>query len=307
MVIERYTFSPKPGIEGLASFFTFGGLPSAHDPRGQFTMKYSNVAVWILAFSASTAAPLFAQDKGKEKAADAVQVIEAKAKSPALLAFEALEKDADAAYKAWREAYGAADKETRKKMGRNSFKEITPKFEAGASKYIGTDGAVPYLGWLVQNAGRSNPELGANSFMTLLRSHAMSPELSRIASMLPRFDYIVANDKEEATKLITTIYKSNPNPKVRGYAAFGVLKPAIENNPVDSKEYMAAKATLLSAMKEADDKRLSKQIQSTIDVREKFGIGIVAPDIVGADLNGVEFKLSDYRGKVIFLDFWGNW
>ena len=36
-------------------------------------------------------------------------------------------------------------------------------------------------------------------------------------------------------------------------------------------------------------------------------VGKVAPDIVGKDLDGVEFKLSDYRGKVVFLDFWGNW
>ena len=35
--------------------------------------------------------------------------------------------------------------------------------------------------------------------------------------------------------------------------------------------------------------------------------GDVAPDIVGVDLDGVEFKLSDYKGKVIFLDFWGDW
>lgn len=36
-------------------------------------------------------------------------------------------------------------------------------------------------------------------------------------------------------------------------------------------------------------------------------IGMVAPDIVANDLDGVEFKLSDYRGKVVVLDFWGNW
>jgi peroxiredoxin len=36
-------------------------------------------------------------------------------------------------------------------------------------------------------------------------------------------------------------------------------------------------------------------------------IGKVAPDIVGEDLDGVKFKLSDYRGKVVVLDFWGDW
>lgn len=36
-------------------------------------------------------------------------------------------------------------------------------------------------------------------------------------------------------------------------------------------------------------------------------VGMVAPEISGPDLDGVEFKLSDYRGQVVFLDFWGDW
>ena len=37
------------------------------------------------------------------------------------------------------------------------------------------------------------------------------------------------------------------------------------------------------------------------------GVGKLAPEIKGKDLDGVEFKLSDYRGKVVMLDFWGDW
>ena len=33
----------------------------------------------------------------------------------------------------------------------------------------------------------------------------------------------------------------------------------------------------------------------------------VAPDIEGEDMEGKKFKLSDYRGKVVMLDFWGHW
>jgi cytochrome oxidase Cu insertion factor (SCO1/SenC/PrrC family) len=40
---------------------------------------------------------------------------------------------------------------------------------------------------------------------------------------------------------------------------------------------------------------------------EALAIGKVAPDIVGEDIDGKEFKLSEYRGKVVVLDFWGNW
>ena len=41
--------------------------------------------------------------------------------------------------------------------------------------------------------------------------------------------------------------------------------------------------------------------------RERLQIGMVAPDIVGPDIDGVEFRLSDYRGKVVVIDFWGDW
>ena len=40
---------------------------------------------------------------------------------------------------------------------------------------------------------------------------------------------------------------------------------------------------------------------------QNLRIGMIAPDIVAKDFDGVEFKLSDYRGKVLVLDFWGNW
>lgn len=36
-------------------------------------------------------------------------------------------------------------------------------------------------------------------------------------------------------------------------------------------------------------------------------IGQPAPEISGVDLDGVPFRLSDYRGKVVVLDFWGHW
>jgi peroxiredoxin len=32
-----------------------------------------------------------------------------------------------------------------------------------------------------------------------------------------------------------------------------------------------------------------------------------APEIKGADQDGVEFALSDYRGKAVMLDFWAQW
>lgn len=45
---------------------------------------------------------------------------------------------------------------------------------------------------------------------------------------------------------------------------------------------------------------------NTVD-KAGLPIGSVAPEIVGQDQNGVMFKLSDYRGKIVVLDFWGDW
>jgi hypothetical protein len=36
-------------------------------------------------------------------------------------------------------------------------------------------------------------------------------------------------------------------------------------------------------------------------------VGCRAPDFEATDVDGVRFKLSDYRGKVVVLDFWGFW
>jgi hypothetical protein len=40
---------------------------------------------------------------------------------------------------------------------------------------------------------------------------------------------------------------------------------------------------------------------------EALVVGKVAPDFEAEDQDGVAFKLSDYRGKVVALDFWGFW
>ncbi len=35
--------------------------------------------------------------------------------------------------------------------------------------------------------------------------------------------------------------------------------------------------------------------------------GKPAPEIAGIDADGKKFLLSDYRGKVVLLDFWASW
>jgi hypothetical protein len=52
---------------------------------------------------------------------------------------------------------------------------------------------------------------------------------------------------------------------------------------------------------------LGDQAKASIHEMKDLVVGKTAPDIAGEDTAGVAFKLSDYRGKVVLLDFWGNW
>ncbi|MBS4209712.1 thiol-disulfide oxidoreductase ResA [Bacillus sp. FJAT-50079] len=45
----------------------------------------------------------------------------------------------------------------------------------------------------------------------------------------------------------------------------------------------------------------------TKDTRTKIAVGDQAPDFVLTDMDGNKHKLSDYRGKGVFLNFWGTY
>jgi peroxiredoxin len=52
---------------------------------------------------------------------------------------------------------------------------------------------------------------------------------------------------------------------------------------------------------------LAAQAKAELYEMKNLAIGKPAPEIDGEDLEGARFKLSDYRGKVVLLNFWGYW
>ena len=94
---------------------------------------------------------------------------------------------------------------------------------------------------------------------------------------------------------------------MQGWLALGRYTSTIEEADRDSEEYQVARAAVLAAAEKAKDAQLKGDLQGLVDLREKLGVGATAPEIAGIDLDGVEFKMSDYEGKVVFLDFWGDW
>ena len=77
---------------------------------------------------------------------------------------------------------------------------------------------------------------------------------------------------------------------------------------------------LLESQREAEAKQCLEQLTieypRSNEAREAEGTlfrlnnlrpGMAAPDLEAVDVDGESFELSDYRGRVVLLDFWGFW
>ena len=182
------------------------------------------------------------------------------------------------------------------------FAPLVPKFQQAALDYAETDDAVQFLAWILQ---RTSGAPAQQALITLTRSHASSKALVELG---PSFQYLERMAGEDAAlDFLDAVKAENEHPDVLGWVALTELKSTIESADLESDRYLAARKQLMGFIAKARSKELKQQIRRAIDLRESFGVGCTAPDIVGPDLDGVEFKLSDYAGKVIFLDFWGDW
>ena len=52
---------------------------------------------------------------------------------------------------------------------------------------------------------------------------------------------------------------------------------------------------------------LDRVAEARLDEMHNLAVGKPAPEIDGVDLDGKPMKLSDYRGKVVVVVFWGSW
>jgi thiol-disulfide isomerase/thioredoxin len=71
-----------------------------------------------------------------------------------------------------------------------------------------------------------------------------------------------------------------------------------------------AKTLFATLTKEVQESSSGKTVQEMIglDVAEKnTDAGKPAPDFIKQTKDGKKFKLSDYKGKYVLLDFWGSW
>ena len=113
--------------------------------------------------------------------------------------------------------------------------------------------------------------------------------------------------EEEAEKFLRAVESGSPHADVKARAILVRVDDKFQTAPVKSADYAMAKKEALRASEIAEGPAIKREVRMLINAREKIVGQQVASDIVGVDLDGVAFKLSDYKGKIIMLDFWGNW
>ena len=75
----------------------------------------------------------------------------------------------------------------------------------------------------------------------------------------------------------------------------------------EAKDLVKGRAIYVTLRDKYADTSSGKRAANEIFRVDNLQIGMVAPDFETTDENGKAFKLSEYRGQVVVLDFWGFW
>lgn len=195
-----------------------------------------------------------------------------------------------------------------------------------------SDEQVDMLSWVAQNGSGDSKDAAVDQIMT---DHIESEGLKTFASTLGR-----GQPKPNTEKMLRTLMEKSPHDSVKASATMAMVNflqglSRFADLPENVRSQVA------KSLGEGGEEMLEKWTPESINeelivlletAAEKFGdvpggrgksigemaenqlfsikylqIGKIAPDIEGEDLDEVSFKLSDYRGKVVVLDFWGDW
>lgn len=247
-------------------------------------MKKLTLALFIVCVST----PVFAQDQGA-----------------ANKAWGALKAELNQKNKAYKEALRRGDEKTRARLKDQPSPAIVyeKKFIDFANVHAKTNAARLALIWVAKRG--SGTGASETAIKVLLKNHWDDPLIHEV---FPGISY-----HPDANAFYEAILNRSKHKKPRALACYYLAK-ALANSTdytvLDDAETKKTIQLLNRAQTEFKDllggPRL-KMMASCLYKMKKLQIGQVAPEIEGSDVDGQSFKLSDYRGKVVLLIFWGDW
>jgi hypothetical protein len=227
--------------------------------------------------------------------------------------YKALQKEYQTAQQEYSKAMRAAQtNEERQKV----FADKYPKPQAFAARFLElaqknpkSPVAVDALIWVSTNAGYTVE--GAKAVDLLFQEHITSDKLG------PACQSLVYSQSKSAEKNLRAALEKNPHKEVQGRACFSLaqyLKNHSERGSGAGSKKQSEEAERLFEQvveKYADLKHyrgtLGEAAKGVLFEIRNLSIGKPVPEIEGEDIDGKKFKISDYRGKVVMLDFWGHW
>lgn len=296
------------GTDGFASAFTFHNGPGLQEKTKD--------------------------EKKQEDEKESDEAEEEEEVDPAVEAFEKLQKESSTAQREFIKKVRAADPDERMELfnSGNPSKEFAAKFLNYAKEFSGSENEFAAVRMAAQNG---NDDVVREAMEIMLEKFSDRREL---ASFLQRFDRSVQFPAAVHMEFLDSLISKSSTDSVKGaaaYAKYTLLKGVPDMQQMLASDESIAKmlpdATIEFLKMETGDKfnekleamltQLAKDYadvklgRSTIGemaegelfVFKYLSVGKVAPDIEGIDLDGEDFKLSDYRGKVVLLDFWGDW
>jgi hypothetical protein len=209
-----------------------------------------------------------------------------KAASPAQQ-YQDLVKEYQKAYQGWVKGFQTAKTQADRQKILAEYQKAdgyAPKMLELAKKNPKDPAAVDALVWAATRGmknGKGTPK--AEAFDLLRRDHATSKKIGALV------DGLGGRLTPDTEKFLNEVMDKNPDRTIQAKAC-GALAEGLQNSG-RSKE--AEKYLKLAAKNYADLGLIL--------------VGLKAPVVQGIDQDGKKFKLSDYKGKVVLLDFWGNW
>jgi hypothetical protein len=185
--------------------------------------------------------------------------------------------------------------------------DLAPLVAERARKNLDHAQAVPLLVWVgsatLYGPTKELSKLYNDTVDLLIDRFVERKELTPLATWLP-----MDENPDWAAKHLRRLMEKNPDDVVKFNAKFG-LASTLKNT--DEAAQPEAEKLFQSIIDEAADaptkKQLADQAKEELSEMKVRGLGKPAPEIVGDDLDSKAFKLSDYKGKVVLLDFWGFW
>jgi AhpC/TSA family len=159
-----------------------------------------------------------------------------------------------------------------------------------------TDPAARFTGleFLARNTARMpGHEEAVNE---LLEKHGDNPQLSSLMPLFAR----MGTDKLESV-LNGEFHADN-----KAAATIALAEALQEDDPGRAETLLTEGLTAYTEIS-LNGRSVAEIAEPILFVLQNLAIGKTAPDIEGTDFDEVAFKLSDYRGKVVVLDFWGDW